>query len=155
MNPHMSSGVIDQDRKFMWHCRRSHCWPTSNTDGRLPSFERRFTVRRVVIGPAVLILGSMLHTDTCYSKEWMIPKEIYHRHNFIYIYIYIYIYMCVCVCVCVCPTFSGFSPARWSLQQNTVESQRSFPTAHSNSSSKSRICVKHMHSYNVLSQTDE
>ena len=90
---HMSSGVIDQDRKFMWHRRRPHSRTTSNTDGRLPSFEWLFTVHREVIGPALLILGLMLHTDSCYSKEWMIPKEIHHRHNYIYEYIYNYIYI--------------------------------------------------------------
>jgi len=146
MDPHMSSGVIDQDRKFMWHRRRSHSWTTSNSGVRIPSFEWRFTVHRVVIGPAVQILGSMFRTDSCYSKEWMIPKEIYHCHNLIYIY----------MCVCVRRFLDSHQPiARWSLQQNTVESQRTFPAACSNSSSKSRLCVQHMHSHNVLSQTDK
>jgi hypothetical protein len=90
-------------------------------------FKWRFTVHRVVIGPAVLIWVR------CYMRILTIQKTEWSRRRYItVIIIYSYIYMCVCVCVCVCPTFSGLS--RCALKKNTVESQRSFPTVHLNSS---------------------
>ena len=144
---HMSSDVIDQDRKFMWHRRWSHSWTTSKTDGRLPAFKWRFTVHRVVIGPALLIWVRG-YIRFLLFKRLNDPEE--DTSPLLYIYIYIYVCVCVCVCVCVRRFMDSHQPmSRCTLKQNSRVSQ-TLPTGHLISSSISRIFVQHMHSHNVL-----
>lgn len=151
--PHMSSGVIDQDRKFIWHRRRSHSWTTSNIDRALPAFEWRFTAH------SAMRPVSQYHLHT---KKWICNWPYCHASGLSRVRRQIWMPALRILNVHKCDKhphnqtdvwrfLQSLHPLLWwALNTKRVESEGSFQIDHSKSSFDSTICSQHMHSQNIL-----